>query len=128
MTQVDRKTPAPTVGIITALPHESAAIRAVLGDPPRIDVPGSGAGRAYWMAEVASPLGGVHRVVVAQADMGNNVAAIRANLLLAHFETVESIIMCGIAGGIPSPDRAAEHVRLGDVVVSNWKGVVHMTS
>jgi nucleoside phosphorylase/tetratricopeptide (TPR) repeat protein len=124
MIQAAGETPAPTVGIITALPDETAAVRAVLGDPPRIDVPGSGAGRAYWMAKVASPLGGIHHVVIAQADMGNNIAAVRASLLLSHFPTVESIIMCGIAGGIPSPGRPADHVRLGDVVVSNQKGVV----
>ncbi|HMB05857.1 MAG TPA: tetratricopeptide repeat protein, partial [Isosphaeraceae bacterium] len=119
-----QKAPAPTVGIITALPTESAAVRAVLGEPPRIDVPGSGAGRAYWMAEVTSPQGGVHRVVIAQADMGTNSAAIRAGQLLTHFPDVGSIIMCGIAGGLPNPDRAESHVRLGDIVVSNWKGVV----
>jgi nucleoside phosphorylase len=124
MTQPRNNTQVPRVGIITALPHETAAVRAVLGEPPRIDVPGSGAGRAYWMAEVPSALGGIHRVVIAQADMGTNIAAVRATLLLAHFPTVQSIIMCGIAGGIPNPAKAAEHVRLGDVVVSNQKGVV----
>ena len=62
--------PTPTVGIITALPHESAAVRAVLGDPPEIHVPGSGAGRRYWKAEVPSPKGGVRHVVIAQAGMG----------------------------------------------------------
>ena len=92
--------PTPTVGIITVLPHESAAVRAVLGDPPRIDVPGSGAGRIYWIAKVPSPRGGLHCVVVAQAGMGTNVASVRASLLLTHFPTVRSIIMCGIASGI----------------------------
>jgi nucleoside phosphorylase len=116
--------PEPKVGIVTALPHESAAIRIVLGDPPRIDVQGSGAGRAYWMGEIASLRGGVHRVVIAQADMGNNIAAIRAGLLLEHFPKVEWIIMCGIAGGIPHTTKPEDHVRLGDVVVSNQKGVV----
>jgi nucleoside phosphorylase len=32
--------------------------------------------------------------------------------------------MCGIAGGIPRPDKPDDHVRLGDVVVSDIKGVV----
>jgi nucleoside phosphorylase len=114
---------APTVGIITALPHESAAIRAVLGDPGEIPVPGKGAGRRYWMAEVSSAKGGRHRVVIAQAGMGTNLAAVRATLLLAHFP-VEAIIMCGIAGGIPHPAKPGDHVRLGDIVVSNVKGVV----
>ena len=115
--------PAPTVGIITALPHEASAVRAVLGDPPQIKVPGSGAGRIYWMAEVCSPRG-VHRVIVAQAGMGTNVAAVRAGLLLNHFPSVNSVIMCGIAGGIPKPNKPDDHVRLGDVVVSDLKGVV----
>src|SRR5262249_16433653 len=114
-------TPAapPTVGIITALPHETAAILTVLGEPPPAHVPGAGAGRTYWRAHVPSAHGGAHEVIVAQADMGNNVAAIRAGLLLAHFPSVESIIMCGIAGGIPNPKKADEQVRLGDVIVSN---------
>jgi WD40 repeat protein/nucleoside phosphorylase/energy-coupling factor transporter ATP-binding protein EcfA2 len=117
-------TPVPMLGIITALPIETAAVRAVFGDPRRIDVPGAGAGRAYWMAHVLSPLGGTHCIVIAEADMGNNIAAIRASLLLSHFPNVTSIIMCGIAGGVPAPDKAEDHVRLGDIVVSNQKGVV----
>lgn len=32
--------------------------------------------------------------------------------------------MVGIAGGIPNPDKVEDHVRLGDVVVSNDGGVV----
>lgn len=113
----------PTIGIITALPHETAAVQAVLGEPARLDVSGEGAGRVYWTAEVPSPRGGVHRVVIAQADMGNNLAAVRASLLLSHFPKVD-VIMCGIAGGIPHPTKVAEHVRLGDIVVSSLKGVV----
>jgi nucleoside phosphorylase len=65
-----------------------------------------------------------HSVVIAQADMGNNVAAVRATLLLGHFPSVKSIVMCGIAGGIPRHDSAPDHVRLGDVVVSDQKGVI----
>jgi nucleoside phosphorylase len=114
----------PRVGIITALPLESAAMRAVLGDPRRIDIPGTGAGRVYWMAEIPSAAGDLCRVVIAQAGMGNNVASIRASLLLSHFRSVDSIIMCGIAAGIPDPDKPDEHVRLGDIVVSDIKGVV----
>ena len=115
----------PTVGIITALPHEAAAVRAILGDPPELPVPGSGAGRRYWAANIRAKHGG-HGIVIAQtAGMGNNHAAIRASQLLAHFPRVESIIMCGIAAGVPHPDRDPEHdVRLGDIVVSNQKGVV----
>jgi nucleoside phosphorylase len=115
---------APRIGVITALPHETAALLTALGDPQPTHVPGAGAGRRYWLADVRASNGEAHRVVIAQADMGTNVAAVRAGLLLSHFPSVASIIMCGIAGGIPSPGKPAEHVRLGDVVVSNQKGVV----
>jgi nucleoside phosphorylase len=56
--------------------------------------------------------------------MGNNVAALRAELLLGHFPTIDSVMMCAIAGGVPHPTRAADHVRLGDIVVSDQKGVI----
>jgi nucleoside phosphorylase len=111
------------VGVITALPHETAAVLATFGDPCPTVVPGAGAGRRYWLAKVGMN-GRAHEIVIAQADMGNNLAGIRASLLLNHFPSIESIVMCGIAGGIPSPERPSEHVRLGDVVVSNQKGVV----
>ena len=76
------------------------------------------------MAELPLLRGGIGRVVVAQAGVGNDIAAARAGLLLSHFPSVVSVIMCGIAAGIPRPDNADDHVRLGDVVVSNIKGVV----
>src|SRR5262249_8090662 len=79
---------APTIGIITALSKESAALCALLGDPEEEFVSGGGAGRRYWRAEVPSLKGGVHRVVVAQAGVGTNIAAIRADLLLQHFPVV----------------------------------------
>jgi|GEM_PF-4823604 len=120
----ERQQPVPTVGIITALPLETSAVRAILGEPEQFDVPGTGAGRTYWKAEIPSPRGGVHHIVLAQGDMGNNPAAIRATQLHAHFPGVKTIIMCGIAGGVPNPNTATDHVRLGDIVVSSQKGIV----
>ena len=32
--------------------------------------------------------------------------------------------MVGIAGGIPYPEKPSEHVRLGDIVVSDQRGVI----
>ena len=116
--------PAATIGIITALPLETAAVRSILGKTERITLPGSGAGRTYWTAELPSPVSGVHRVVVAESGMGNNSAAVRATQLLTNFPAVTSIVMCGIAGGVPRPDKVEDHVRLGDIVVSDMKGVV----
>jgi nucleoside phosphorylase len=64
-------------------------------------------------------------VVLALAvNMGNNKAAICASNLIHDFPTVETIIMVGIAGGVPYPEKPHEHVRLGDVIVSSEEGVV----
>ena len=116
--------PQPTIGIITALPKEFAAVKAILIEPKERSVAGKGAGRRYMIGRINSLYGGSHLIDLALADMGNNIAATRATLLLEHFPHVDSIIMVGIAGGVPCPSHPEEHVRLGDIVISNKKGVV----
>ena len=113
-----------TVGIVTALANEHAAMLAMLDQPVRWSIPGRGAGLVYYLDEIAAHDGGRHVVALALADMGNNSAATRGSQLLQHFPHVEAILMVGIAGGVPNPDKASEHVRLGDVVVSDRFGVV----
>jgi nucleoside phosphorylase len=112
------------IGIITALPHEFEAFKVLLENRKEIKVQGTGAGRRYILGEISSKSKGKHFVVLALADMGNNTAAIRATLLLEHFKSVKSIIMVGIAGGVPNVENIEEHVRLGDIVVSNQGGVI----
>jgi nucleoside phosphorylase len=112
------------VGIVTALEIEYAAVKALLDNITDYSVPGQGAGRRYLLGETPAIDGGKHSVVLALAGQGNNIAAARATLLLEHFPNVKSIIMVGIAGGIPNPTKVDEHVRLGDVVISDKKGVV----
>ena len=56
--------------------------------------------------------------------MGTNIAGVRAAQLLNHFDNVANIIMCGISGGVPNASKPEEHVRLGDIVVSNIKGII----
>jgi len=115
----------PTIGIITALSKEYVAVEAMLDNPKDYYVPSQTAGEQYLLGEVPTITGGKHSVVLSRAvSMGNNLAAIWATLLLRYFPTVKAIIMVGIAGGIPNPKKPDEHVRLGDVVVSNEKGVV----
>lgn len=58
------------------------------------------------------------------ADTGNNMASTRATLLFEHFPKIRSIIMVGIAGGVPNHVKPEDHVRLGDVVISNKDGIV----
>jgi nucleoside phosphorylase len=115
----------PTVGIITALAEEFDAVRIMLQNEARHRTPGPGAGHEYILGEVPSPRGGTHRVALAQtARMGNNSAALRASKLLADFPSIDLIIMCGIAGGVPNPGSPQDHVRLGDIVVSDGQGVI----
>ena len=112
-----------TIGIITALPKEYVAIKTALLDCQNWNVAGQGAGRRYVLGRIPSVHGGEHRVALAMADMGNNIASARAALLLEHFSSIETIIMVGIAGGVPAL-KSDDHVRLGDIVVSNKHGVI----
>jgi nucleoside phosphorylase len=114
----------PTIGIITALSKEFTAMKIFLENPETFEVPGQSAGRLYIVGKIPSNDGEYQSVVLVLADMGNNIAALRASLLLEHFPNVNSIIFTGIAGGIPYPNKPNEHVRLGDIVVSDHRGIV----
>lgn len=114
-----------TIGLITALPKEFAAIKSLLQNPKLYRVPGVGAGRNYLLANLPAVDGGKHYLVLAfMADTGNNMASTRATLLFEHFPKIRSIIMVGIAGGVPNHVKPEDHVRLGDVVISNKDGIV----
>lgn len=116
--------PRVRVGIITALTKELAAMKAMLDEPVEYGVPGPGGGREYWLGEVPGKGGSVHAVAVAASGMGNTQAAARATLLLEHFPQIDALLMVGIAGAVPNPDKPSDHVRLGDIVVSDRLGVV----
>ena len=120
---IDPERMKPTIGIITALPTEYVAVNVLLDNKnDKYKIPGSGAGRRYCLGEISSEDGNKHSLVLANANMGNNTAATRASLLLEHFPNVKSIIMVGIAGGVPNP-KVDDDVRLGDIVVSNENGI-----
>lgn len=122
---IDPERIKPTIGIITALSKEYAAVSALLlNKNDKYKIPGSGAGRIYCLGEIPTEEGNKYNLVLANAGMGNNLAAIKASLLMEHFPNVKSIIMVGIAGGVPNPDKVNDHVRLGDIVVSNEYGVI----
>ena len=86
-------------------------------------MPGRGAGQEYWLAQIEAERGGLHQIVVSLSGMGNDGASIRATRMLEYFHSVENIIMTGIAGGAPYPEKH-HHVRLSDIVVSKEHGVV----
>jgi nucleoside phosphorylase/tetratricopeptide (TPR) repeat protein len=118
MTPKGEEPPAPTIGVLTALPKECAAVRVMLENECRAHCDG------FYLGEVSSEAG-IHRVAVGLLlDMGNNSAAIAAARMLREFPTVQDIIMCGIAGGVPKPGDVEHDVRLGDIVVSDRHGIV----
>lgn len=114
-----------TIGVVTALDKEYAAVCAAL-DARYPVAAGSRSGvRAYSLAHVPSVFGGYHTVsVVLLPEMGNNAAAVVTADLLNDCPAIRHIIMCGIAGAVPSPGEAEHHVRLGDLVISNRGGVI----
>ena len=118
MTSKGQEPRSPTIGVLTALPMECAAVRVMLDNehPAHCD--------GFYLGEVPSEAG-IHRVAVGLlTDMGNNSAAITASRMLHEFPSVQDIIMCGIAGGVPRPGDVERDVRLGDIVVSDRNGVV----
>ncbi|HET8657951.1 MAG TPA: hypothetical protein VFM55_03025 [Micromonosporaceae bacterium] len=107
-----------TIGIITALPVEGAAMTALITEPTVVRVDGDPNDyRVGYLAsaDVSTP----HRVVLTTMPLDNtrNAAATCANLLRT-FTGVRCVVVTGVAGGIPSLDRPERHVRLGDVVVA----------
>ncbi|HZN17877.1 MAG TPA: hypothetical protein VFB84_06750 [Micromonosporaceae bacterium] len=106
------------VGIVTALPVESAAVR-LLVDELRYE-PAPGDPNHYLTGLLPSKdEGQPHRVVVAmQTQDGTRNAAAICTDLSRSFPTMRCIIMCGVAGGIPAPATPERHVRLGDIVVA----------
>lgn len=116
-----------TIGIVTALDVEYQACCGVF-DPTKtgreVTVRANSGTVTCWLCRVSARNAGSHVVAITLlADVGNNASAIGATLLLAHCQHIGALIMCGIAGAIPNPEKAEDHVRLGDLVVSNLRGV-----
>ena len=107
------------IGIITALPKECAAMKKMMFEVEECFFNDKGAGHRFFVGKLKSANGKKHRVALGLCGMGNNKAAIRATNMLSHFKSIDSIIMTGIAGGIPSFQNDGKQVRLGDIVVSD---------
>ncbi|MFE3452631.1 hypothetical protein ACFXJ8_27275 [Nonomuraea sp. NPDC059194] len=107
------------IGVITALPVESVAVRHVLGEVRSVRPPADDP-HQYVQAEL--PCGPVVTTVL--TTTGNSAAAHACAHLLRSFPRIDTVIMCGIALGVPRRDDPERDVRLGDVVVGS-AGVVH---
>ena len=113
-----------TVGIVTALPKEFSAVTSVLECAQRV-APEDKSGMQYALGTVTTKFGEEITIAVTlMNDMGSNMATFHATKLREHFPKIELMIMCGIAGAVPNPAKASDHVRLGDIVVSNKGGVI----
>ena len=99
-------------------------MRAMIDQPNEVQVAGRGAGRRDVHGRIARG-GKAFNVILTMAGMGNNQAASRATRMLDHYPSVDIILMVGIAGGVPSVLKPAEHVRLGDIVISDKGGVIN---
>jgi nucleoside phosphorylase len=113
----------PTVALVTALPVEFFAVRALLDDAVDVGVPGDRGRYVVGRLPSADP-GNAHEVVLVEPPVtGTTAAATACTNLSRSFPSVNLTVMVGIAAGVPRPDDPPRHVRLGDVVVSTW-GVV----
>jgi nucleoside phosphorylase len=108
----------PTVGLVTAIPEEFVAMRALLEGIWAQDVDGDPA--HYLRGRLPSrDVRRHHNVVLTQLSAtATNAAADGCAQLLRSFPSVDVLIMVGIAAGIPNPVRPDRHVRLGDIVVA----------
>lgn len=107
------------IGIITALPKEYAAMKLMLSNCKEVYNNKRGNAERYLIGQLPSADNKTHVVVLMMCGEGNNNAAIRCTQLINVFQNIKAIVMCGIAGGIPHPSNPKEHVRLGDIVVSD---------
>ncbi|GIE35979.1 hypothetical protein Ait01nite_090240 [Actinoplanes italicus] len=107
-----------TIGIITALPVEGAAVLRVLEDATSFSHPQDQNG--YHVGQVPSGTPGrSHSVAVLMMPRdGTRLAATCCANMLRTFPNIQTVIMVGIAGGIPRPEQPERHVRLGDIVVA----------
>lgn len=109
--------------VVTALPEEEAAMLAVCDRHRNVGNRGDRA--IYRQAEIALDNGERRPIIVTTASkMGKAEAAALTANALRSFPDVEHVLMVGIAAGVPNPSNPDEHVRLGDIVVSDHHGVV----
>jgi nucleoside phosphorylase len=113
----------PTIGLVTALPEEFTAMRALVDGGVRLTVDHDRA--AYLLGTVPSPRPDrPHPIVLTLlGETGNNAAAESCVNLIRSFPSVNCVVMVGIAAGVPRPRQPDRHVRLGDIAVATW-GIV----
>lgn len=124
MTQIPGSIYRPAIAVLTALAKEHAAVRALMNQPVAHTETDHQGTRHYTFGTMPASNGGVHTVALAVVGVGNNISAAAATQLLNDLPSVHTVILSGIAGGVPQVSKAEDHVRLGDIVVSNEYGII----
>jgi nucleoside phosphorylase len=107
-----------TIGILTALVPEARAMVSLIDDVQDYRDPQDR--NLYRVGTVPSAEPDQpHRVAVLMMPRdGTKLAATCCANMLRTFPNIQTVIMTGIAGGIPRPHEPEKHVRLGDIVVA----------
>lgn len=124
MTQIPGYVYRPGLAILTALPKEYAAVKALLDHTVSHSETDNRGTRHYAFGTMLGPVGRRHEIALTMVGLGNNISAIATTQLLNDLPSVHTVILSGIAGGVPNAAKAEDHVRLGDIVVSNDRGVI----
>jgi nucleoside phosphorylase len=133
--EVERRSSDIRIGIITALQKETDALLQVAKQLGTLRIPEPRAAldsTAFYYPIEFRDRGDdrttIKAVICQCSEMGNNSAAIAATCILKDYPIVQNLVMVGIAGGVPASPKEidrigfgaeiADHVRLGDVVIS----------
>jgi nucleoside phosphorylase len=111
--------PDVTIGVIAALTIEGAAMRTLMAAPRTVRVDDDPHEYRVGHLDSADP-DRPHRIVLATlAEDNTRNAAATCTDMLRSFPHIRCVVMAGIAGGVPAPQRPERHVRLGDLVVAS---------
>jgi len=117
-----------TIAVILALPHETAGARVIFSDLEDLDNrPGNQYGFTGYLCRIPSYYDGTssRSIVLAEpTHTGNNHTAICVSQLHQAYKNLEYVILCGIAGGVPTRGNSERDVYLGDIVVANSEGIL----
>jgi nucleoside phosphorylase len=115
----------PTVLIVCAKDCEQAAVLATCDSYSEETIGRSNDSNIYREGIYRRKRDGhIRKVLIVTSGMGNLSANSVTTQALISFPGLEHILMVGIAGGCPNHEKPAEHVRLGDIVVVDYRGIV----
>jgi nucleoside phosphorylase len=123
MTQIPGSVYRPNIAILTALPKEHSAVEALVDNAvPHTETDHKGT--RHYVFGTMPARDGRHEIALAMVGVGNNISAAATTQLLNDLPSVRTVVLSGIAGGVPNTAKVDDHVRLGDIVVSGEQGVI----